>query len=341
MKNYYNENLNTLVKTQRKNNLTNYISPTMSFWVKKISKLLLELLLVTWAVFTLVFILFNLISDKPQYMIEALGKASAEEYDQIEENLSQFFHINGSIFNQYFWAIKSMFDGTMGYSWTSAQPVSLTFWSRFGTSVLIGTISMILSLLIGVPTGIYLARRQNKFSDILASIISVFAFSIPSFVIALLIVGINAVLGLPLIFEYGNIYIYLLASLIIAFPVGFGYTRYLRTSIRQEYDEQYVALARVKGVSESKILTKHILKPALFPIVNYLPFLVVGVFFGSITIESVFSIPGTGKMLIDAALEHDQSTLLAITTWYTFFTVISFFVRDLLIVFIDPRVRVE
>lgn len=341
MKNYYNENLNTLVKTQRKNNLTNYISPTMSFWVKKISKLLLELLLVTWAVFTLVFILFNLIPDKPQYMIEALGKASAEEYDQIEENLSQFFHINGSIFNQYFWAIKSMFDGTMGYSWTSAQPVSLTFWSRFGTSVLIGTISMILSLLIGVPTGIYLARRQNKFSDILASIISVFAFSIPSFVIALLIVGINAVLGLPLIFEYGNIYIYLLASLIIAFPVGFGYTRYLRTSIRQEYDEQYVALARVKGVSESKILTKHILKPALFPIVNYLPFLVVGVFFGSITIESVFSIPGTGKMLIDAALEHDQSTLLAITTWYTFFTVISFFVRDLLIVFIDPRVRVE
>ena len=134
---------------------------------------------------------------------------------------------------------------------------------------------------------------------------------------------------------------YIMPALIIAVPVGFGYSRYLRSSIRKEYGEQYVSLARIKGVSENKILWKHIFKPSLFPIVNYLPFVVIGALFGSITIESVFSIPGTGQMLISASLEHDQSSLLAITTIYTFFTVVSFFVRDLLIKFVDPRTRGE
>lgn len=345
MAKYNSNNLNTLVRTQKKNNRLSFVSPSTTFWAKKLFVLLLELIFITWAVFTLVFILFNLIPAQPQVMTDALNKIdevnSPTEYQSVYDSMQARFHINGSIFNQYFWAIRNMFDGTMGISWTTNIEVSLTFWSRFATSVTIGFIAVGMSLIIGIPTGIYLARRETKYSDALASVISVFSFSIPSFVIALLIVGINAALGLPIVFEYGNIFMYLLASLVIAIPVGFGYTRYLRTSIRNEYSEQYVALARVKGIDERQILTKHILKPALYPVINYLPFLIVGVFFGSITIESVFGVPGTGKMLLNAALEHDQSSLLAITTWYTFFTIISFFVRDLLITFVDPRTRVE
>lgn len=348
MKKFLNENLNTLIKTQSKNNRGNSISPTTGFWIKRIFKLLIETLFITWAVFTLVFLLFNMIPGMPAFVQNAIQKIPETidgevnpAYTAAYDNAMAHIHADGSILNRYIWSIRGIFDGTLGISWDSGNPVSIGFWSRFATSVTIGFIAISFSFVIGIPTGIYLARRQNKYSDTLASVISVFSFSIPSFVIGLVIVGINFWLGLPVVFEYGNIYIYLLSALVISIPVGFAYTRYLRTSIRQEYGEQYVALARVKGISEKEILTKHILKPALFPIVNYLPFLVVGVFFGSITIESVFRIPGTGQMLIDAATKHDQSTILAITTLYTFFTVISFFVRDLLITFIDPRIKGE
>ncbi len=343
MEKYLNKNLNILIRSQKKNNRGNSIPMSVKFWAKRLLKLLIELIFITWAVFTLVFIIFNLVPDQPMLMTTALSKETpgTPEYEAIAESYRILFHIDGGILNQYIWSIRVLFDGTMGISWTSGNEVSLTFWSRFGTSVTIGFIAMAMSFFIGIPTGIYLARRQNRFSDMLASAISVIAFSIPSFVIALVVLGINAWLGLPIVYQFGNVFMLLMPALVIALPVGFGYTRYLRTSIRNEYGEQYVALARVKGIDESKILTKHILKPALFPIINYLPFLVVGVFFGSITVESVFGIPGTGKMLIDAALEHDQSAILAITFWYTLFTVVSFFVRDLLITFVDPRTRVE
>ncbi len=340
--NFENENLNTIVATQQKNNRFNFVSPGTKFWTKRLTKLLFELVFFTWVVFTIVFILFNLIPQDPIWLTNSIEKIEdVEARDAIALAIAQQLHTDKGILNQYFWSIFVLFDGTMGLSWVDGTPVSLMIWGRFATSIIIGSTAVVLSLFIGIPTGIFLARRESKISDILASIISVIAFSIPSFVFALICVWINSTIGLPFVFSYTNIFMYILAALVIAVPTGFGYTRYLRTSIRQEYNEQYVALARVKGISEEQILSKHILKPALFPIINYLPFLVTAALFGSITIETVFSIPGTGKMLIDAALGHDQSTLLAITALYTFFTVISFFVRDLLITFVDPRIKGE
>ncbi len=344
---FKNENLNTVVASQRKNNMLNFVSPGAKFWTKRILKLLLEVILITWAVFTIVFILMNLpymtgVQEcMPTGVTEKLAHANAEEQAALTAQLFQQLHIDKGYFNQYIHSIGSLFDGTMGLSWSSLQPVSNNLWSRLGISATIGFIGVVLSMLIGIPLGIFLARREGMLSDFTASLMSVIAFSIPSFVIALIMVLINSTIGLPFVFEYGNVFMFLLAGLAISIPVGFGYTRYLRTSVRQEYSEQYVALARVKGVPEDKILKSHILKPALFPIINYLPFIVVGAFFGSITIESVFAIPGTGKMLIDSALDGDQPTVLAITTLYTFFTVISFFVRDLLITFVDPRIKGE
>ncbi len=339
--NFENEQLNTIVASQRKNNRLNFVSPGAAFWMKRILKLLFELIFFTWIVFTIVFILFNLVPQQPQWVVDSVGKADDEQALAIEQAISSMLHTDKGIFNQYIWSIFVLFDGSMGLSWIDGTEVSITIWTRFATSITIGTIAIVLSLFIGIPTGIFLARRENKISDILASIISVIAFSIPSFVFALVCVWINSTIGLPFVFSYTNLFMYILAALTIAVPAGFGYTRYLRTSIRQEYGEQYVSLARVKGISEEKILSKHILKPALFPIINYLPFLVTAILFGSITIETVFAIPGTGKMLIDSAIGHDQSTLLAITALYTFFTVISFFVRDLLITFVDPRIKGE
>ncbi len=344
---FKNDKLNSIVSIEKKRNRTNFASPGTKFWTKRIFKLIFELILITWAVFTVVFLLMNLpyILGKqelmPSIVDEKLAHASADQQEALKAAYLHQFHLDQGIFVQYFYTIVGLFNGTMGISWDTAQTVSSVLWGRLAISATIGFIAVVLSIIIGIPIGIFLARRSGFLSDFMASIISVIAFSIPSFVVALLLVLLNSTIGLPFVFEYGNIYMFILASLAIAIPVGFGYTRYLRTSVRQEYQEQYVALARVKGVPEEKILRKHIMKPALFPIINYFPFVVVGAFFGSITIESVFAIPGTGKMLIDSSLNGDQPTVLAITVLYTFFTVISFFIRDLLLTFVDPRIKGE
>ncbi len=344
---FKNSHLNKVVSAEKKNNRTNSISPATKFWTKRILKLIFEIILITWVVYTLVFLLMNmpymlgLQKPVPAGLSASLQGVTGESAAAITQQVQHDLHLDKSYINQYFFSLSGMFNGTMGISWDTLNPVSIELWGRMLVSATIGFISIILSMIIGVPMGIFLARREGMLSDFLSSIISVIAFSIPSFVIALLLVFINYSIGLPFVFEYTNVFVYLLASLAIAVPVGFGYTRYLRTSIRQEYSEQYVALARVKGVREEKILRTHILKPALFPIINYLPFVVVGAFFGSITIETVFSIPGSGQMLINAALAGNQATVLAITTLYTFFTVISFFIRDLLLTFVDPRVKGE
>ncbi len=344
---FENENLNKVVASQKKNNLLNSLSPEVRFWSKRLFKLVVELILITWAVFTIVFLLMNLpymlnLQElMPSGVTQKLAHATESEQEAVKMAAFSTLHLDHGVIVQYFYSIKGIFDGTMGISWSTLNPVSWDLWGRLFVSSTIGFISVILSVLIGIPLGVFFARREGIISDALASLISVIAFSIPSFVIALLLVFVNSLIGLPFVFDYGNVFMYILASIAIAIPVGFGYTRYLRTSVRQEYSEQYVSLARVKGVSEEKILKKHILKPALFPIINYFPFVVVGAFFGSITIESVFSIPGTGQMLIQSGLEGDQTTVLAITTLYTFFTVISFFVRDLLITFVDPRIKGE
>ncbi len=342
MKKFSNDNLNKVISMERKHNLFNWITPKAGFWMKKIAFLVFEVISISFVVFTLVFLLFNIIPGEPREISDFTGKGlTQEQYDAALNELYIKYHLDGGLFNQYIWALRGFFDGTMGISWSTQVPIIENFFGRLGISSLIGFTSILLSLGIGIPTGIYLARRETKFSDFVASILSVIAFSIPSFVFALVAVFINYSVGLPFVFDYGNVFMILLPALMIAIPAGFGYTRYLRTSIRAEYKEQYVSLARIKGLSENKILTRHILKPALFPIINYLPFLVVAAFFGSITIESVFSIPGTGNMLINAALEHDQPVMLAITVFYTIFMVLSFFVRDLLIAFVDPRIGGE
>lgn len=342
MKEFNNSHLNNVIRTQRKNNSLNWVTPLTEFWFKRIVKLLIELVVIVFIVYSLVFLLFQIIPGQPKAITDALStNKDPSLIDSQVAALKHKFHLDGNLMHKYIWSWRTLFDGTMGISWTTNAPISMTFWSRLGTSVTIGFISILMSLFIGIPTGIYLARRDNRFSDALSTLFSIIAFSIPSFVFALLSVAINAALGLPIVFDFGNIFMFLLPALMIAIPTGLGYTRYLRSSIREEYKEQYVSLARIKGVKERKILTSHILKPALFPIINYFPFLVVAAFFGSITIESVFAIPGTGNMLISAALEHDQPALLSITLFYTVFMVLSFFIRDILVTFVDPRIKGE
>lgn len=327
-----------LKKLSNKNwfsNLSMKIPKNFKFWSKSIFKLILEMFLITFVVYTLVFFIVSAIPGEPKAIAEVQDKVSPE----VLARLRSLYHLDKPLFQQYLHSLGNVFNGSFGYSGSSFQLVSDVVFPKIGLSLQIGLISIGFSFLFGIPLGILFARRKSTTSDIFAALAAILAFSIPSFVLGLAVMGINYSLGLPIIFEYNNAFMLLIPAFVISIPVGMRYTRYLRGSVREEYNKQYVDLARVKGLNERKVLWKHVIKPSFFPMATFLPFVIIATIFGSVTIETIFAIPGSGTLLIDSALEKDRNMILAITLFYTLLIVFSFFVRDILIKFIDPRAK--
>lgn len=309
------------------------VNPSVKSWGKSIFKLLIEMFLITFVVYTVIFFIVEAIPGEPKAITEVKDKVSPE----VLERLRDLYNLNEPLGQRYLLSLGNIFNGTLGYSGSSFQEVSNIVFPKLLLSFQIGLISIGFSFLFGIPLGILFARRKSTTSDIFAALAAILAFSIPSFVLGLGVMGINYALNLPIIFEYDNAFMLLVPALVISIPVGMRYTRYLRGSVREEYQKQYVDLARVKGVSERRILWKHIIKPSLYPMATFLPFVIIATIFGSVTIEAIFAIPGSGTLLVDSALEKDQNMILAITLFYTMFIVFSFFIRDILLKFIDPR----
>ncbi len=327
--------LKTFIKNNKRSLVTKF-PKTTKYWTHSLIKLLITAIMISLAVFTIVFVLVNLIPGNPKIIDDLIANKAAPS---VVQAMKDSFYLNDPYIARYFKSLGDMFNGTLGTSGTYGVNVSSIIFSKLLLSFQIGSLAIAFSIIIGIPIGIALARRKTTTSDIVAASISVMAFSIPAFVFAILFMYISYLLGLPIIFQYGSWYSILIPTLVIAIPVGFTYSRYLRSSVREEYKKQYVALARIKGVSERRLLWSHILKPSLYPVATYFPIIVTMAIFGSITVESVFGIPGAGTFLVDSAVDKDQAALLAIATIYSIAIVISFFLRDIMVRFVDPRLR--
>lgn len=306
-------------------------------WGKIFTKLFLELIVITFLVFTIIFAITNAMDGDPKIIADAKGEKAPDEVILALENM---LGVNDSWFTQYGNSLKGVFNGTFGQSWsTIGVSTSSIVLPQLMTSFSIGFIAIGLSIAMGVPIGIFLARREGKLISYASTFSSVIAFSIPSFIIALVLLVINYSLGLPVVFTYNSIFALLIPALAIAIPIGFGYSRHLRGSIKEEYTKQYVQLARVKGATESQVFRSHVFKPSLVPIVTYLPFIVISALTGVVTTEMVFAVPGSGSALVNAATQNDRNAILALSFFYTVVIILSFFTRDILLQFIDPKIR--
>ena len=321
---------NTLVKSK-------FATPTTRNLSVKYLKLIMEMLLTALAVFTIVFLIVNQIPGENSI----ITKASQKGGEAARQALREQFGLNDPLIVRYFTSLGNIFNGTFGLSGTTGTNVGPILFERISISIQIGMIAIALSIMIGIPIGVFLARREGFWSEITIALISSIGFAVPSFVIGFIFMLINYSLGLPIIFDYGNIFMYIIPALVISLPIAFAYTRYLRQSMRYQYKQQYVQFARIKGVDENNILWKHTFKTSLYPIITYFPSTVIAAFFGSITIEAVFGIPGSGDMLVSSILSNDHNAIIGLSTIYTLLIVIGFFIREILYTIIDPRTRVN
>ncbi|MHB1357089.1 MAG: ABC transporter permease [Anaerolineae bacterium] len=224
-------------------------------------------------------------------------------------------------------------------------PEDKPFWeSRFGYSIRLGVISLLVAVIVGIPAGILSALKQNTWIDYLTAIIANIGVSVPNFVIGIFLIVIFAV-GLKLVpvipRDWNHIGVWIIPAFVLAFGTMAFTTRLTRSSMLEVMRQDYIRTARAKGLAERRVITVHMLKNALIPVVTILGPALAGLLVGSFIIETMFGFPGIGREFVQAISNRDYSMIMGTTLIYAVLIVMANLSVDIVYGFIDPRIRVQ
>ena len=252
---------------------------------------------------------------------------------------------------QYINWLKATLQGDFGYSYKNYQPVSEMISSHLAPTLILMGSALLLSLVIASIAGIYSAVHQNSGGDY--AIVS-FAFlgqSVPGFLLAMILIYIFTVrLGLlpssgartlgtggPIVeFKY-----LIMPAIVLSFEMSGRNIRYIRSSVLEILNKDYLRTARAKGIGHFKVICKHALRNALIPIVTVVGMELPGLFGGAVIVEEVFSWPGLGLMTMNAILARDYPVIMAMCLLSAVVVLLGNLVVDIVYAFVDPTVRFE
>lgn len=244
-----------------------------------------------------------------------------------------------------FWNyLTSMLSGDFGVSYGlyKDMQVSVLVSERIVLSFGIGLAAAILGTILGILLGIFAALKRNTIWDNLATVFAVIGVSIPSFVVALLLLIVFGVQipVLPVLYNSSNVIISsILPVVALSLSVVANIARFTRTEMISVLNSDYVALAEAKGLARKTVIRKHALRNTLIPIVTILGPIMVNLMTGSMVLERIFSIPGLGTLLINGITVNDYNVVLAVSFLYAVLYVVIMLVIDISYGIIDPRIR--
>lgn len=212
----------------------------------------------------------------------------------------------------------------------------------FPASAKLGFLSIIFSLIVGIYLGIVAALNQGKWQDNLVMIIATLGVTVPSFVLAVLLMYVFSVkfqLLPPTGFD-GPEYMILPALALSGYSISF-IARLTRSSLLDVIRQDYIRTAKAKGLSKNTIIYKHALRNALIPVITYLGPLVAGILTGSFVVEKIFAIPGLGREFVTSIYNRDYMMIMGITIFYSTLLVVCNLIVDLLYAVVDPRIKLE
>ena len=212
--------------------------------------------------------------------------------------------------------------------------------SQMGYSFVIGIISVLMAYILAIPLGTIMALKKDKFIDKLGTFYIVFIMAVPSLAYIFLFKAVGSRLGLPGTFdmERPTWLMYVLPIISLALPSVANLMKWLRRYMIDQMNSDYVKFARAGGLSEGEIFTKHVLKNAIIPIVHGIPGSILGAMTGAIITESVYVVPGVGKLLTTAINQYDNGVIVGMTLFYALLSVVSIILGDLLMSMLDPRI---
>lgn len=302
-------------------------------------KALAKFVLTLFAASVAIFLLMRAVPGNPARV--ALGVNATE--DAVAE-LTQTLGLDRPLITQYFEWVGGLLSGSFGTSLSSQQDITPLVLDRAQVSLILVGLAILLALAGAVPIGMWLARTGNT----LVSALTQIGIAIPSFLVGIIMVAFFAVrLGwlpangwIPPDQNFGGFIARLIMPVIsLALVQGAMLTRYVRSSIVDVMDQDYIRTARALGLSHAEALRRHGLRNAALPVLTVTGLQLTTLIVGAVVIESVFVIPGLGSMLLDAVSNRDLTTVQTLVMLLVFFTLAINLATDLAYRVIDPRLK--
>jgi len=293
-------------------------------------------------VITIIFVLVRVIPGDPA--VAALGDQASE---QAIETLRVQLGLDKPLWQQYVDYMGGLVTGDLGNSMITRASTWEQIKEVLPHSLELAAAAIIIALVLGVPTGIITAIRQNTWVDYLGRVLSLVGLSAPAFYIGILLIYVfSAKLGWFPAIGAGdftdpvqNLKALILPAITLGLVETAFVTRMTRSVMLNVLSDDYVRTARAKGLTERSVMLKHAFRAALVPIVSLVGLFAIGLIGSSVLTEEVFARPGLGKLMIGATRQRDYTMLQAVMVVYAIIIVVINIVVDLVYTMVDPRVR--
>jgi len=262
---------------------------------------------------------------------------------QTRQQLFEKYGLDEPLYIQYAKYMFNVVQGDLGNSfYFESRPVTQMILQGLPVSMFIGVQAVIFGLVVGLVLGIVAALRHNTLWDTLAVVLAVVGVSVPTFVLGpILQYWLGVKLGLfPIAFFESWIYS-VLPSLALSVFVVSTVARFIRSEMLEVMGQDYITLARAKGLSGLAVIIRHVLRNSLIPLVTVVAPLTVYIITGSLVVEKIFSVPGIGEQFVTSVFVSDYSMILGTTLFFSVMFILALLIQDLLYGIIDPRIRVS
>ncbi len=308
-----------------------------------IFKRLLAAIPVMLVVATVVFLLLRLAPGDPARII-AGDMASEQAVSEVRAQMG----LDQPLLTQYALAMGALLKGDLGASIISREPVATLIGQRLGPTLALAQCAILLTVCAAIPLGVFSAWWHRRLIDRVTLAVTVLAFSVPAFVVGYLLILVFSVKlnWLPvqgyagLAAGFGTfLYHMVLPTVTLATVFVALITRITRGSMLEVLGEDFVRTARAKGVPERYVLYRHALRNAAVPIVTVIGLALTTLISGVVVTETIFNIPGVGRLIVDAVLARDYPVVQGTILFFSFVYVFINLAIDLLYVVLDPRIR--
>jgi peptide/nickel transport system permease protein len=286
----------------------------------------------------------------PGTVVDQMIGAEARVDESTKAAMRAFFGLDQPLYVQYWNWFSGLLRGDLGQSWRSGLPVNKMIFDRLAVTGELALLALGVSLVVGLPLGIISAIRENTPLDHVVRVTSLFSLSIPIFwQAAMLILGLSLWFNWVPPVEYapplqdpvGNLKQMVLPAIVLGTVVAAQVMRMTRSSLLEVMRHDYVRTARAKGLAEQLVVRRHAFKNALIPIITVIGVQVGYLLGGAVVTEEVFTLPGVGRLVLNAVWERDyplvQGTILFIAALF----MLSNLLVDVLYAYLDPRIRYE
>lgn len=277
-----------------------------------------------------------------------LTMAGEERDPQVIEYLRQKYRLDDPFYIQYLHWVGNVLMGDFGNSLRTGVPVSTLIAQKLPVTIQLAVMAMIFALLIGIPTGIMSAVKKGKAPDYAANAIALSGVSIPNFWLGIILIMIVSVQWrllpasgyVPLTEDpIQSLRTMLMPSFVLATALAAYLMRHTRSAMLGVLSSDYIRTARAKGLMPRVVVLKHALRNALMPIVTLVTLLFGELLAGAVLTEQVFTIPGFGKLIVDAVFTRDYAVVQGVVLCTAVGFIIMNLLADILYILINPRLR--